>query len=94
VRPRLRVIARRVGHRYVIRTVALTAPAGQQIALRCRGGGCPRRVFRLTGRGWTHPIRVKSLVRRRLRTGAVIEVAADGLITRWRLRRGIARRLA
>lgn len=75
----------------VLRRFAISAPLGVQIAIRCRGGGCPYLRKGFTTR--KERTRMHSL-ERRFHAGAVIEVLITGQdrigkYTRLRVRRGV-----
>ena len=75
----------------ILRLFMISAPQGVQVAIRCRGGGCPYGLKRFTTR--RDRTRVHSL-ERRFRAGAVIEIRATkqdriGKYVRLRVRRGI-----
>jgi hypothetical protein len=70
-----------------IRELAVNAPPGSRIIIRCRGGGCPFRKLARSAR----ILRVDQLRRKLLRPGAVLQVwvtkpEAIGRYTRFRIR--------
>lgn len=75
-----------------IRILAVTAPAGSRVVVRCRSRRCPRRRVVTRTRRTGRPVRIRSF-QRRLQAGVVLEVLVSrpgviGKHTRFLIRRG------
>ena len=72
------------------------APRGAKVRVRCRGGGCPRKLVTSTARSSRTTMRLRSF-ERRLRAGAKLEIYITqsgrlGKYTRFEIRRNAAPR--
>lgn len=88
--PIVRIAGRLLPGGALVRLLAVTAPQGAVVTVRCRGAGCPLRPLRQRSRG--RPVRIRGLERRlAARTRLEVFVRQRGFVgkyTRFRIRAG------